>query len=117
MDDAQVASAQTSLEQLRTQVELDVRQNYRGAQTALAQVDYAQDESRLGTESARIAQLQYQRGLISLADVLQTQQQSVVAQSDFVNARVAYVNSVVKLRVSLGIYDARSAVADLESPQ
>ncbi|MBV8639595.1 MAG: TolC family protein [Candidatus Eremiobacteraeota bacterium] len=113
-DDAQVASAQLNVDQTQTQVELDVRQNYRGAQTALAQMDYARDESRLGTESARIAQLQYQRGLITLADVIQTQQQSVVAQSDFVNARVAYVNSIVKLRVSLGIYDARSAVADLQ---
>ncbi len=113
-DDAQVASAQLNVDQTQTQVELDVRQNYRGAQTALAQMDYARDESRLGRESARIAQLQYQRGLIALADVIQTQQQSVVAQSDFVNARVAYVNSVVKLRVSLGIYDARSAVADLQ---
>lgn len=113
-DDAQVSSAQLVLDQTRSQVELDVRQSYRAAQTALAQVSYAQDESRLGTESARIAQLQYQRGLITLADVLQTQQQSVIAQSDFVNARVAYVNAIVKLRVSLGIYDARSAVADLQ---
>ncbi len=112
-DDAQVASAAVNVDQTQTQVELDVRQNYRGAQTALAQMDYARDESRLGTESARIAQLQYQRGLIALADVIQTQQQSVVAQSDLVNARVNYVNSIIKLRVSLGIYDARSAVADL----
>lgn len=114
MDDAQVASAELNVDQTQTQVELDVRQNYRGAQTALAQMDYARDESALGAESARIAQLQYQRGLITLADVIQTQQQSVIAQSDFVNARVAYVNSIVKLRVSLGIYDARSAVADLQ---
>ena len=112
-DDAQVVSAQALVDQTQTQVELDIRQNYRGAQTALAQIDYARRESDLGTESARVAGLQYQRGLISLADVLQTQQQSVVAQSDYVNARVAYVNSIVKLRVSLGVYDARSAVADL----
>ena len=111
-DDAQVASAQLVLNQTVTQVELDVRQNYRGAQTALAQMTYASDEARLGTESARIARLQYERGLITLADVLQTQQQSVIAQSDFINARVLYVNSLVKLRVSLGIYDARDAVAD-----
>ncbi len=112
-DDAALASAQVALEQATTQVQLDVRQSYRGAQTALAQLAYASDEARLGAESARVSQLQYQHGLIALSDVLQTQQQSVTAQSDFVNARVAYVNAVVKLRVSLGIYDARSAVADL----
>jgi outer membrane protein len=112
-DDAAVSAAELTVDQTQRQVELDVRQSYRGAQTALLQVAYARRESQLGTESARIAQLQYQRGLIALADVIQTQQQSVIAQSDFVNARIAYINSLVKLRVSLGIYDARSAVADL----
>ena len=112
-DDAQVSSAEVALEQATTQAQLDVRQSYRSAQTALAQKSYASDEARLGTESARIAQLQYEHGLIALTDVLQTQQQSVVAQNDYVDAQIAYVNAVVKLRVSLGIYDARSAVADL----
>ena len=112
-DDAQVVAAKMLLEQAQTQAELDVRQSYRSAQTALAQLQYAQQEADLGRESARIATLQYQRGVIALADVIQTQQQSVIAQSDLVNARVAYVDAVVKLRVSLGIYDARSAVADL----
>ncbi|MHB8146744.1 MAG: TolC family protein [Vulcanimicrobiaceae bacterium] len=112
-DDAQVVAAKDTVDQTASQVRLDVRESYRSAQTALAQLGYANDESRLGTESARIAQLQYQHGLIALSDVLQTQQQSVVAQSDFVNAKVAYIDAIVKLRVSLGIYDARSAVADL----
>ena len=112
-DDAQVASAQGSLDQARTQVDIDVRQSYRAAQTALAQLSYARDESQYGTESARIEQLRYQHGLVALPDVIQTQQQSVTAQEDFVNARVAYVEAVVKLRVSLGIYTPQSAVADL----
>ena len=112
-DDASVESARTALDQATTQVQVDVRQSYRSAQTALAQLAYARDEARLGAESARVAQLQYQHGLIALSDVLQAQQQSVTAQSDFVNAQVAYVDAVVKLRVSLGTYDARRAVADL----
>lgn len=112
-DDAAVATARNALDQVATQVRVDVRQSYRGAQTALTQLAFARDEARLGAESARIAQLQYQHGLLALSDVLQTQQQSVSAQSDFVNAGVAYVDAIVKLRVSLGTYDARSAVADL----
>lgn len=113
-DNAQITSAQASLNATQTQVRIDVIQSYRAAQTALVQLGYARDESRLGTESARISQLQYKNGLIALSDVLQAQQQSVGAQSDYVNAQVAYVNAVVKLRVSLGTYTARSAVADLE---
>jgi outer membrane protein len=112
-DDEQIASAQLSLVQAKSQVEVDVRQSYRAAQTALAQVDYARDEARLGSESARVARLQYEHGLVVLTDVMQAQQQSVVAQSDFIDARIAYVDAIVKLRVSLGVYDARSAVADL----
>ncbi|MDP9024354.1 MAG: TolC family protein [Candidatus Eremiobacteraeota bacterium] len=112
-DDAAVASAQNALEAASTQVRADVRQSYRAAQTALAQLSFARDEAKLGAESARVAELQYQHGIIALSDVLQTQQQAVTAQTDFVNARVAYVDAIVKLRVSLGTYDARSAVADL----
>ena len=112
-DDAQLASAQRALDQTRTQVQIDIRQTYRAAQTALAQLDLAQEESRLGVESARVAQLQYAHGVIDLSDVIQAQQQSVSAQSDLVGARVSYINAIVKLRVSLGTYTAQSAVADL----
>ncbi|HTV93245.1 MAG TPA: TolC family protein [Verrucomicrobiae bacterium] len=112
-DDAQLASAQRSLDQTRTQVQIDIRQTYRAAQTALAQLHLAQEESQLGVESARVAQLQYAHGVIALSDVIQAQQQSVSAQSDLVSARVSYINALVKLRVSLGTYTAQSAVADL----
>lgn len=113
-DDAQLTSAEVALDQARTQVQVDVRQSYRAAQTALVQLSYARDESRLGTESARIAELQYRHGLIALSDVIQAQQMSVTAQSDFVAAQVAYVEAIVKLRVSLGTYTAQSAVADIQ---
>jgi outer membrane protein len=113
-DDAQLSSAERALDAARTQVQIDVRQSYRGAQTALSQLSYAQEETQLGAESARVAQLQYQRGLIALSDVILAQQQSVTAQSDFVSARVSYVEAIVKLRVSLGTYTAQSAVADLQ---
>jgi len=112
-DDAQIASDEAALDQVISQAQVDVRQQYRAAQTALVQLSYAQEEARLGTESARIAQLQYRNGVIALTDVFQAQQTSVQAQTDLVNAQVAYVNAVVALRVGLGTYDARSAVADL----
>ena len=111
--DAQVRAAELLLDQTKTQVAIDVRQSYRAAQTALSQLDYAKRESDLGIESAKIAQVQYENGLIALSDVIQAQNQAIGAQADLINARVAYVNSIVKLRVSLGTYDARSAVADL----
>jgi outer membrane protein len=112
-DDQQLASAQTSYDQTRLQAELDVRQSYRAAQTALAQLGWAQREAAFGTESARIAQLQYRAGVKTIYDVLQAQQAATQAQDDLINARVNYVDAVVRLRVSLGTYTARTAVADL----
>jgi len=112
-DDAALESARVTLDSTQGQATLDIHQSYRAAQTANAQLGYARDESRLGVEAARIAQLQYQNGLIALSDVSQAEQTSVTAQGDLIDAEVAYVNAVVKLRTSLGIYDAQSAVADL----
>jgi outer membrane protein TolC len=112
-DTAALASAENALVLTQSQAALDVHQNYRGAQTALAQLQYAKEEARLGIEAARIAQLQYQNGLIAFSDVSQAEQTSITAQSDLINARVSYVDAVVKLRTALGIFDAQSAVADL----
>jgi outer membrane protein TolC len=112
-DEAQVASASATLASTISQAQLDVRQQYRGAQTAQSQLAYAKEEAALGTESARIAQLQYRNGVIALADVFQAQQTSVQAQTDLIDARVLYVDAIVALRVALGTYDPRTAVADL----
>src|SRR5579884_429946 len=109
----QIAAAQSNLGATQTQVEADVRQAYRGAQTALAQIASARDESRYAVEASRIAKLQYEHGIKTLVDVLAAQQASLSAQTDLFNARVAYVDAIVKLRVALGIYDAHAAVADL----
>jgi outer membrane protein len=113
-DDAQLASTNAAFEQTRLQAELDVRQSYRAAQTALSQLMWAKQEAAFGTESARIAQLQYKAGVKTIYDVLQAQQAAQSALNDYIVARVSYVDAVVKLRVSLGTYSAQSAVADLE---
>jgi outer membrane protein len=112
-DDAQLASAESTFAQTRLQGELDVRQSYRAAQTALSQLAWAKQEAAFGVESARIAQLQYKAGVKTIYDVLQAQQAAQSAVNDLVAAQVNYVDAVVKLRVSLGTYDARSAVVDL----
>jgi outer membrane protein TolC len=112
-DDTQVAAAQNALDTTSQQVALEVRQAYRAAVTAKAQLQYASGEVRAAVESARVARLQYQNGLIAISDVLQAQEAAQSSQIDLYNARVAYVEAVIKLRVALGIYDAAGAVAGL----
>lgn len=110
----QIVNAQTNLDSTRSQVELDVREQYRAAQSALAQLSSAEDENRYAQEAARVAQLQYEHGLITLVDVQQRQQNSLSAAADLYNAQAAYVNAIIKLRVALGIYAPQAAVADLQ---
>ncbi len=115
--DEQIAAAQSNLNAAQTQAELDVRQAYRGAQTALSQLSSAQDETAFASEAARIARLQYENGIKTLIDVLAAQQTSLSAQTDLFNARVAYVDAIVQLRVAMGIYDSHAAVADLSDDE
>jgi outer membrane protein len=115
--DEQISAADSALQTTRTQVELDVRQAYRGAQTALSQLASAQEETRYALEATRIARLQYERGVIGITDVFQREQSALSAQTDLFDARVSYVTAIVKLRVALGIYTPERAVADLNAAQ
>ena len=110
---AQIASADANLESARRTVEGDIRQGLRNAQTAAETIVFQQDAARLGAESARIAQLQYANGLISLTDTVAAQNTALSSELDLYNARVSYLTALVKLRMALGTYDPAAAVADL----
>jgi outer membrane protein TolC len=105
-----IDAAQANLDTTRYAVETDVRQALRQAQTAAANLATAKEASALGAESARIAQLQYKSGLISLTDATQAERDNLSAQNDLVNARASYIGSIVHLRVSLGTDDPLAVV-------
>lgn len=109
----QVVSADANLDAVRRTVEGDVRQGLRNAQTAAATIAFQHDAARLGAESARIAQLQYQNGLISLTDTVAAQNTALSSELDLYNARVTYLTALVKLRMALGTYDPAASVADM----
>ncbi len=100
-----IDSAQAALDTARYAVESDVRQALRGAQTAAVNLTTEKEASALGAESARIAQLQYKNGLISLSDATQAERDNLSAQNDLVNARVTYIDAIVRLRVAVGTSD------------
>jgi outer membrane protein TolC len=110
---AAVESAQLALSSARTAAEQDVRQSLRQAQTAHETLAYQQKAVDLGAEAARIAQLQYSNGLISLTDTKAAQQTSLQSQADLFSAQIGYINAVVKLRSALGTFDPTATVADL----
>jgi outer membrane protein TolC len=110
-----ISAAQAALDSTRYAVETDVRQALRGAQTAQANLATAKEASMLGAESARIAQLQYKNGLTSLTDATQAERDNLSAQNDLVNARVNYIDAIVRLRVSVGASDP-VAIVDFRNP-
>jgi outer membrane protein TolC len=108
---AQVDAALATLASSESGVATDVRQALRTVQTTHTNLTTAAEADRLGAESARIAQLQYRNGLISLTDAAAAQQSALSAANDLVAARVAYLNALVRLRASVGVADP-VAIAD-----
>ncbi len=106
---AQMDAALAQLENSYDSVEADVRASFRNAQAALEKLGLAKASAKLARESARIANLQYQNGLVSFTDVSDTEQTAVSAENDLVVARVAYIDAYVKLRVALGPPNPASA--------
>ena len=107
---AQIDASTASLDGAKRSVELDVRRTVRDAQTNVASLQYSKIAASAAEESARIAQLQYRNGLITIADVDSAQQQALSSSSDLATARANYLTSLVKLRVALGSYDPVRAV-------
>ncbi|MFY9711428.1 MAG: TolC family protein, partial [Candidatus Cybelea sp.] len=108
-----IDSAQIALDSAKTEAEADVSESLRSAQTAREALTYQQRAVDLGAEAARIAQLQYKNGLLSLTDTKASQATSLQAQAEFFSAEIAYINAVVKLRSALGTFDPIATVADL----
>ena len=102
---AQIASAQASYQVAVDGVVRDVRAAVRNVQAAYDKLTLAKASAQLARESARIAQLQYRNGLISFTDVTQTEQTALSAENDLVAARVAYIVSDIRLRLTLGPSD------------
>jgi outer membrane protein TolC len=109
---AQIESSLASLYNAYDSVEADVDTAERNLSTAAERLRLAKLSADLGTESARIAQLQYKNGLIGFTDVTQTQQTALSAQNDLLAARVQYVTALVKLRIALAPPNI-AAAADL----
>ncbi|MEO7038946.1 MAG: TolC family protein [Candidatus Elarobacter sp.] len=108
---AQLDLAQATLASDEGAVTTEVRQAYRGVQTANATLNFSREAERYGTESARVSQLQYRNGLISLTDATAAEQSALSAANDLVAARVTYLNSLVRLRASVGVADPLAIVA------
>ena len=107
---AQINAALGLLAWTESGVAVDIRQALRAVLTASANLTFSREAERAGAESARIAQLQYRNGLISLTDATAAEQSALSAANDLVVARVNYLNANVRLRASVGVADPVAVV-------
>jgi outer membrane protein TolC len=98
---AEINEKLCALDDARANVEFDVRSALRNAQTSASGLAYAKASVSLADEAARIAQLQYAHGLMSFTDAAASEQTDLSAQTDLINARDAYIVSLIKLRLAL----------------
>jgi outer membrane protein TolC len=107
---AQIDAAAAALIVAENGVAVDIRSALRGVQTAYTNLQTSKQAAALGAESARISQLQYRNGLISLTDATAAEQSSLQASNDLVSARANYISAFVRLRVAVGADDPLTAI-------
>jgi outer membrane protein len=94
--------AQMRLQQIENQVSIEVRNAQYAVQQNRASVESAQAALDLARQSLDAEQKKYQFGTSTTTLVLQYQSQLATAESNFVNATVAYEKSRVELARSTG---------------
>lgn len=96
--EAQVDSAQVSVDELRAQVELQVWQSYQSLLTAVATLDSSTAQLKSASLAAEVSNARYKSGLETILEVL-------IAQNTLANARVQQVQARLDLaaaRAALG---------------
>ncbi len=96
--EAQLESAQVSVDEMRAQVELQVWQSYQSLLTAVATLDSSTAQLKSATLAADVSNARYKSGLETILEVL-------VAQNTLANARVQQVQARLDLaaaRAALG---------------
>jgi outer membrane protein len=113
-------AAKDNMQQVSRQTEHLARDSYNGLVSKIAQV-YA---LRQALESAQVAlqatQAGYDVGTRTTVDVLQERQALVLAQTNYSQARYAYLNDVIALRLAAGTLDRATLVEinkSLTAPQ
>lgn len=108
--DASVDSGQTALSAARLAVlsaqraaELDVRQKYQGAQTALAQVGIARAALATANQTLKTAQAKLAAGTGTAIEVQQAQVNAQQAQVNLDSAIISAQNAAVTLQNALGV--------------
>jgi outer membrane protein len=108
--EAQLDSSRVNIDDLRSQVELQVWQSYQNLRTAAATLDSSAAQLRSAALAADVSNARYKSGLETILDVLITQTtlanarvQQVQARLDWAAARTALGHAVGGLKTSISL--------------
>jgi len=100
--DAALQQRRAELDDLRNQVEGDVRQAYLDLQAAASQVDVAQRNSQVVGEQLDLTRQRFEAGVTDNVEVIQAQESAESAQLDYINSVFAHNLAKLSLARAMG---------------
>ncbi|HEX4165600.1 MAG TPA: TolC family protein [Bryobacteraceae bacterium] len=102
-NDAELRNRSNELENLRGQIDLEVRSALLDLNSAHEQVDVAQTNLQLATETVKQARDRFSAGVTNTVEVVQAQQSLADANENLISAQFQYNLAKVSLARSLGL--------------
>jgi outer membrane protein TolC len=96
--DAALAQRQAELEDLRGQVETDIRRAYLDLDAAKSQVEVARENLQVTQENLKLTRQRYDAGVSDNVEVVQSQESVATAELDYINS--VFAHNVAKLSLA-----------------
>jgi outer membrane protein TolC len=100
--DAVLAQRRAELEDLKLQVESDVREAYLDLQTAASQVEVAERNIHVAEESLNLTRQRFEAGVTDNVEVVQAQESVASAKLDYINSVFAHNAAKLTLARAMG---------------
>jgi outer membrane protein TolC len=113
--DATLAQRRAEFEDLKGQIESDVRSSYLDLQAAAGQVEVAKKNVQVNKEALELTRQKREAGVIDNVQYIQAQETETNAEFDFINSEFAF--NIAKLSLARAIGRASDApIAELKTP-
>jgi outer membrane protein TolC len=100
--DAALAQRRAELEDLKGQVESDIREAYLDVETAASQVEVAQRNIHVTEEALDLTRQRYEAGVTDNVEVVQAQESATSAKLDYINSVFAHNAAKLSLARAIG---------------
>src|SRR5215510_2924808 len=99
---ATLSQREAEMEDLKSQIEGDVRNAYLDLQAASSQVEVAQRNIQVATETVELTKQRFQAGVTNNVELVQAQESLAVADLDYINSLFAHNLAKLSLARSMG---------------